>query len=32
MAVAKRNGRKKPAKVKQSKVKGRSKGQSEDFR
>ena len=32
MAVAKRKGREKPAKIEESKVKGRSKDQSEDFR
>ena len=32
MAVAKRQGREKPAKIEQKKVKGRSEDQSEDFR
>ena len=32
MAVAKRQGREKPAKMEQKKVKGRSKDQSEGFR
>jgi len=32
MAVAKRQGREKPAKIEQKKVKGRSKDGSEDFR
>ena len=32
MAVAKRQGREKPAKIEQRKVKGRSKDQSGDFR
>ena len=32
MAVSKRQGREKPAKIEQRKVKGRSKDQSEDFR
>ena len=32
MAVAKRQGREKPVKIEQSKVKGRSEDQSEDFR
>ena len=32
MAVAKRQGREKPAKIEQKKVKGRSKDQSEGFR
>jgi len=32
MAVAKRQGRGKPAKIEQRKVKGRSEDQSEDFR
>ena len=32
MAVAKRQGREKPAKIEQRKVKGRSEDQSEDFR
>ena len=32
MAVAKRQGREKPMKIEQRKVKGRSKEQSEDFR
>ena len=32
MAVAKRRGRQKPAKIEQRKVKGRSEDQSEDFR
>ena len=32
MAVAKRQGREKPAKIEQKKVKGRSKDQSENFR
>jgi len=32
MAVAKRQGREKPEKIKQRQVKGRSEDQSEDFR
>ena len=32
MAVAKRQGREKPAKIEQRKVKGRSEARSEDFR
>ena len=32
MAVAKRKGREKPAKIEQKKVKGRSEDQSEDLR
>ena len=32
MAVAKRQGREKPTKIKQRKVTGRSEDQSEDFR
>ena len=32
MAVAKRQGREKPAKIEQRKVKGRSEDRSEDFR
>ena len=32
MAVAKRKGREKPAKIEQRKVKGRSEDQSKDFR
>ena len=32
MAVAKRQGREKPMKIEQRKVKGRSKDQSENFR
>ena len=32
MAVAKRQGREKPMKIEQRKVKGRSEDQSEDFR
>ena len=32
MAVAKRQGREKPAKIEQKKVKGRSEDRSEDFR
>ena len=32
MAVAKRQGREKPEKIEQSKVKGRSEDRSEDFR
>ena len=32
MAVAKRQGREKPAKIEQRTVKGRSEDQSEDFR
>ena len=32
MAVAKRQGREKPLKIEQKKVKGRSEDQSEDFR
>ena len=32
MVVAKRQGREKPAKIEQRKVKGRSVDQSEDFR
>ena len=32
MVVAKRQGRKKPEKIEQRKVKGRSEDQSEDFR
>ena len=32
MAVAKRQGREKPAKIEQRKAKGRSEDQSEDFR
>ena len=32
MAVAKRQGREKPAKIEQRKVKGRSKDRSENFR
>ena len=32
MAVAKRQGREKPAKIEQRKLKGRSKDRNEDFR